>query len=99
MFGRCGRLPLDVMARADSILQQDLPGYVKEHLEQLEVVWDATSKALLRNSLHSVKKMDLKYDAGEEFRPGDMVLLKKGSMVDNPRMHPKTAEHNDGPFM
>ena len=68
-------------------------------LAQMGVVWDATAQALLRNSLHSLKKMDLSHDVNEEFRAGDLVLLKKGSVVDNPKLHPKAVEVNDGPYV
>ena len=67
-------------------------------LEQLHVVWDAQSQALLRNSLKAYKKMNLKYDVNEEIRVGDLVLLKKGTAVDNLKTHPKAVEVCDGPF-
>ena len=81
MFGRQAPLPIDVMARVRR-MPSKLPEYVQQAFDRLGVVWDATSQALLRNSLHSVKKMDLKHDVDETFEPGDLVLLKKGSMMD-----------------
>ena len=56
------------------------------------------AEPLLRNSLRNVRKMNLKYDVNEEFRVGDMVLLKKGTAVDNLKMHAKAVEVNDGPY-
>ena len=42
--------------------------------------------------------MNLKYDVNEEIRVGDLVLLKKGTAVDNLKTHPKAVEVCDGPF-
>ena len=98
MFGRQPNLPIDALSGTPRRLPTEMPDYIQKLLEQMGVVWDATSQALLRNSLHSMKKMDLRYDVNEEFRAGDLVLLKKGSVVDNPKLHPKAVEANDGPY-
>ena len=99
MFGRPPPLPVDTLSRTPRRLPQELPDYIKDMLEQLGVVWDAVGQALLRNSLHSIKKLDLRYDVNEQFRAGDLVLLRKGSVVDNLSTHPKAVEVNDGPFV
>ena len=99
VFGRDGGLPIDAaMRRAMGTEQEDMPQYIKKLLDELHVVWDAQAQALLRNSLRNVRKMNLKYDVNEEFRVGDMVLLKKGTAVDNLKMHAKAVEVNDGPY-
>ena len=99
VFLRDARLPIDAMTGEVRRLPQALPEYVQAQFERLGVVWDATAQALLRNSLYGTKRMNLKLDVNEDIRAGDLVLLKKGSQVDNPRMHPKAVEVNDGPFV
>ena len=99
VFGRQPNLPIDAFSGTPRKLPVELPEYIEAMLAQMGVVWDATAQALLRNSLHALKKMDLSHDVNEEFRAGDLVLLKKGSVVDNPKLHPKAVEVNDGPYV
>ena len=98
MFGRQAVLPLDAFTNDSALRTGDLPEYITNHLETLDVVWDATQQTLMRNSLINVKKVNLKRDAAEEFTVGDLVLVKKGTAADNMSTHPKATEVNDGPY-
>ena len=99
MFGRLPVLPIDAMSRIPQRLTQPLPEYIENLLDRLGVVWDTVSQTLRRNSLYSIKKMNLKLDVNEDFRAGDLVLLKAGTAVDNLRTHPKAEQINDGPYL
>ena len=81
IHGRHCRLPFDSVVGSRAT-EKSLPDWVRDHLEKLGVVYDAVASKLKLNALHRKRAFDLKRDVTLSFRPGDRVLLLKGSVVD-----------------
>lgn len=76
---------------------EDLPQWVKQQLETCQVAYDAASKSLRLNALHSQRKYDLRRHTEVVYRPGDRVLLIRGEVLDNSPF-PKADLPTEGPF-
>ena len=76
---------------------EDLPQWVKQQLETCQVTYDAASKSLRLNALHSQRKYDLRRHTEMVYRPGDRVLLIRGEILDNSPI-PKADLPTEGPF-
>ena len=98
IHGRHPILPQDLLTTPprDDPRFSELPTWVADHLERLHVTYDAVATKLRVNALHGKLTMDLRHDVTVSFKPGDRVLLLKGSVVD--KNHPKAEEPYLGPF-
>jgi hypothetical protein len=88
-------LPVDVLTGRPHH-GRELPEYVAEHLQRLELVWSVVSRELQLQSLNRIEKTDLKREIRIEYKPGDRVLLVKGKYVDG--VLPKAEEPTEGPY-
>ena len=96
IHGRRCRLPFDsvLCGKSGSV---SLPGWVKSHLLTLGVVYDAVAKSLRTNALHRQKAFDLRRDVRIQYKPGDDVLLLKGSVIDQKITKKEYA--TEGPYL
>ena len=77
------RLPSDALVQsALKRIPKNLPDWVKEGLQRLDVVFDKVGLTLRTNALHQKRVYDLKRDVVAEHFPGDRVLLVKGLFID-----------------
>ena len=98
IHGRHPVLPQDVLSLPpkEDPLVDDLPAWVADHLERIFVTYDTVARKLQIDALNHKKSFDLKHDVVTSFKPGDRVLVLKGSVVD--KNHPKAEEPYMGPF-
>ena len=90
-------LPIDAMTDLSTQpLPKTLPDWMATMLDECQIVYDASSKALYLNGLHNKRRYDLKRSIHAKFAPGDRVLLIRGSVLDG--IHPKASDPTDGPF-
>tara|TARA_B110000046_G_scaffold47237_1_gene52291 strand:+ start:9491 stop:17443 length:7953 start_codon:yes stop_codon:yes gene_type:complete len=95
---REGRMPTDLNRAAYPELPKEIAEWVQDRLDDLNVVYEAASHSLRLKALHAKKTHDLKHDVGIWFKPGDKVLLVKGTAYDAGAVHPKIQVPTDGPF-
>ena len=95
---RHGRSPVDLQRTHITELPKGMAEWVQERLDDLNVVYDAASESLRVNALTSKRKYDLRRDVSLWFKPGDRVLLIKGSVTDKSAVHVKAVLPMDGPF-
>ena len=96
IHGRHCRLPFDSVI-GSSAKAKELPDWVCEQLERLGVVYDAVARKLKLNAIHRKRTFDLKRDVTLKFRPGDRVLLLKGTVVD--KTITKREFATEGPYL
>lgn len=96
IHGRHCRLPFDSVV-GSTTTGQELPEWVRTHLERLGVVYDAVASKLKTHSLNRQRVFDLKRDVHLKFRPGDRVLLLKGKVVDKTITKHEFA--TEGPYL
>ena len=90
-------LPIDNISTTRSHLKvEDMPDWVSQSLDQLQVSFDAVNQRLKVRALKAKKIWDLKHDVVTSFSPGDLVLVVKGSVIDG--NHPKGEEPMHGPY-
>lgn len=95
--GRHAVLPVDTLSGTPRATPLPLPEWVAFLHKTLRVSWDAASETLLRNALHGQRRFNLRRDNTLSFTVGQLVLLTKGTVVDN-NGHAKSDEYTDGPF-
>ena len=95
---RMPRLPGDSLSSPIKLAkgEKELPDWFYEYLAVRGIVYDAVSQKLKLNSLHRLRAFNLKRDVNVEFKPGDRVLIVKGTAVD--KKIPKAEEPTEGPF-
>ena len=93
-------LPLDMLTSQPSRGEKadELPTFVREHLEQARIVWDAANRSLYMYGLSAKMKYDLKVDVRTTFKAGDKVLLIRGKAFDKGAVHLKREDYTDGPY-
>ena len=90
-------LPIDAMTDLSTQpLPKTLPSWMATMLDECQIVYDASSKALYLHGLHNKRRYDLKRSVNTKYAPGDRVLLIRGSVLDG--IHPKASDPTDGPF-
>ena len=92
---RHANLPFDAMtcrARAPP----DLPEWVQQKLDDLGVVYDASTQALRLKALSAKRQYDLRRDVAIKYKPGDRVLIIEGTYYDKGAVHPKAREVTSG---
>ena len=99
-------LPLDSLTRdhhnrssTEGGQLDDIPQWVKDHLDTLNVAYDAVTRTLRLNSLSRKRVYDLRHDVSLHFQPGNPVLVVVGTAYDTGAVHRKAAETTDGPFV
>ena len=95
---RHARAPADLQRTRLADLPKDLAAWVQGRLDDLNVVYDASSESLRVNALTAKRKYDLRRDVTLWFQPGDRVLLIKGTVFDKSAVHVKAVVPMDGPF-
>jgi len=93
------RLPVDTLSeppRDGSGDPAKLPEWLSSYFVAKGIVHDVVSQTLGSNSLSRKKILDLKRDVVLRYRPGDRVLLIKGTVVD--KNIPKAEEPTTGPY-
>lgn len=94
---RHARMPIDSMSTTrPHVAAKSMPDWVKEHLDALQVTYDATARTLKLNAINAKKRWDLKHDTVSTFKEGEQVLMIKGTVIDG--IHPKRKEPTAGPF-
>jgi hypothetical protein len=95
---RHARLPYDNLRVKPPELPKNLPEWVQDRLDDLNVTYDAAARELRLNAITAKRRYDLKHDVQLWYKPGDRVLLIKGSVTDKKAIHPKAVTPTDGPF-
>ena len=95
---RHARLPSDYQRAELPELPKDLPSWVQQRLDDLNVVYDAATRSLRLNALSAKRRYDLRRDVVTWFKPGDRVLMIKGEAFDSGAVKAKAALPNEGPF-
>ena len=90
-------LPVDALSGRPAEQGVKLPEYVVDHLERLSTVWTIVTERLHTQALARVEANDMKRELKITYKPGDMVLLVKGTFVDGQMQ--KSEEPTDGPFV
>ena len=95
---RHARLPSDLLRATAPELPQKLPHWVQDRLDELNVTYDAAAQSLRLKSITAKRVYDLKHEVNLWYKPGDQVLLIKGSITDKKAIKPKAQLPVDGPF-
>jgi hypothetical protein len=95
---RHARLPYDVLRANPPVLPKHLPDWVQQRLDDLNVVYDAAAQSLRLNAIAAKRRYDLRHEVNLWYKPGDRVLLVKGSVTDKRAIKPKATVPMDGPF-
>ena len=95
---RHARLPCDSLRSGQPSLPKKIPEWVQERLDDLNVVYDAAAQSLRLKSISAKRRYDLRHETNLWFKPGDRVLLVKGSITDKRAITPKALIPMDGPF-
>ena len=96
---RHARLPADLLRTQQPILPKDLPAWVQDRLDDLNVVLDAAQQSLRLKALTAKHQYDLRHDVNIHFKAGDSVLLIEGSVTDKRAIRKKALLPTDGPFI
>ena len=79
-------------------LPNTLPEWVQQRLDELDITYDAAARSLRWNALAAKRRYDLTHNLKTSFKPGERVLLIKGTASDRHAVHPKAEIPTDGPF-
>ena len=95
---RHARLPSDILRANQPLQPKNIPAWVQERLDDLNVVYDAAARSLRLKAISAKRRYDLRHEVNLWFKPGDRVLLVKGSVTDKKAIKPKALIPMDGPF-
>jgi hypothetical protein len=95
---RHARLPSDLLRTHQPVLPKNLPAWVQDRLDDLNVSYDAAAQSLRLKAISAKYRYDLRHDVNIWYKPGDQVLLILGSVTDKKAIRKKAILPTDGPF-